>query len=84
MDPIFGVDDVLEEVDEFIDLPYAFSKDGRHTADVERRVCIVNRVNGVLLKRILLKSTCFRVPVSSSTIVYYLYSYIFIAMTLKI
>ncbi|KAJ0170605.1 hypothetical protein K1T71_013976 [Dendrolimus kikuchii] len=45
------VDDVmLEQVSEFVYLGCAFSRDGRYTADIERRVNLGNSVNGALGK----------------------------------
>ncbi|KAJ0183432.1 hypothetical protein K1T71_001408 [Dendrolimus kikuchii] len=45
------VDDVmLEQVNEFVYLGCAFSRDGRYTADIERRVNLGNSVNGALGK----------------------------------
>lgn len=38
-------DVVLEEMDEFVYIECAFNMDGRFTADIEIRVCAVNRVN---------------------------------------
>ncbi|KAJ0171844.1 hypothetical protein K1T71_012607, partial [Dendrolimus kikuchii] len=45
------VDDVmLEQVNEFVYFGCAFSRDGRYTADIERRVNLGNSVNGALGK----------------------------------
>ena len=45
------VDDVvLEQVDEIVYLGCAFSRDGRYTADIERRATFGNSVNGALGK----------------------------------
>lgn len=38
----------LDQVHEFVYLGCDFSRNGKYNADIERRVCLQNRVNGAL------------------------------------